>query len=161
MASPTLEDAIAFAAQCHEGEVLKNGTHFILHPLTVMLDASLQTVEERMVAVLHDVVEDCDVSFDDLRAAGYPGQVVEALTYLTKGKEETYEDFIGRICAGPALARAVKLADLRHNMDLSRIPNVTQRDLDRQERYVRAKAALEEAEARSRMPEGALEAAGA
>lgn len=142
---PTLEETIRFAATQHEGQVLKNGTPFILHPLHVMSDSALKTYEERVVAVLHDVIEDCGVAPDQLRAMGYSEEVVDALAFMTKFPDDDYEQYIRRIAAGPALARRVKLADLRHNSDLTRIPNVQQKDLDRQARYLRAMEVLEKA----------------
>lgn len=144
MKAPTLEEAIRFAAARHEGQTLKNGDPFILHPLFVMSDKTLTTYEERVTAVLHDVVEDCGVTFDELRALGYGEEIIEALDCLTKRQGETYEDFIERIRTGCALARKVKLADLRHNSDLSRLPRITERDLARHERYARATRVLEE-----------------
>lgn len=146
---PTLEEAIRFAADKHEGQVLKNGSPFIMHPLRVMGDPALTTKAERLVAVLHDVIEDCGVAPDQLRALGYSEEVVEAIAFMTKFPDDSYEQYIARIAVGPPLARKVKLADLRHNMDSSRIPNFgSQKDLDRQARYERAYKVLGAASAR-------------
>lgn len=147
---PTLEEAIRFAAGKHEGQVLKNGSPFILHPLHVMADPALVTEEERMVAVLHDVIEDCGVSPDELRALGYPEAVVDAVAIMTKLPGDDYEQYIARIAAGPSLPRRVKLADLRHNMDSSRIPDFgSEKDLARQARYERAYGVLQAVEAKA------------
>jgi (p)ppGpp synthase/HD superfamily hydrolase len=139
----TIERAIAIAVKAHEGQADKAGAPYIYHPLRVML--SLETLEERMAAVLHDVVEDGGVTLEQLRTEGFPDAVVGAVAALTKGDGEDYEAFIRRI--GPnRLARRVKLADLRDNSDLSRIANPTERDQARLEKYRRAIAYLESLE---------------
>ena len=137
METPSLEDAIAFAVETYRGHVPdKGGEPYLLHPLSVML--AVDTEEERRVAVLHDVVEDCGVSLSDLRAMGYPEIEVRALDALTRRKpSESYEAFIDRLLPDP-LARKVKLADLAHNMDLRRLRYVGDADLERLDRYVRA-----------------------
>ena len=145
MSQPVLEDAIALAAKLHQGQKELGGRPYILHPLQVMLDPTLTSNEERIVAVLHDVVEDCNITLAELADMGYSSAVVEALDYLTKRphEEADYEAFIERVSTGPLLARKVKLADLRHNCDLTRIPTPTQKDWDRQAKYLRAIAKLE------------------
>ena len=145
---PALEEAIRFAASRHEGQVLKNGTPFIMHPLHVMGDPALTTDQERLVAVLHDVIEDCGVTPDELRELGYSQEVVDAIAFMTKLPGDSYEQYAARLAAGPALARKVKLADLRHNMDTARIPNFgSERDLERQACYERAYEVLSAVEA--------------
>jgi (p)ppGpp synthase/HD superfamily hydrolase len=129
--SQTLERAIAIAAAAHEGQVDKGGAPYILHPLRVML--RVNTLEERIVAVLHDVVEDCGVSFDDLRNEGFSETVLMAIASVTKVSDESYEAFV---------ERAVKLADLEENSDLSRIAQPSWEDLERVEKYRRAMGVL-------------------
>jgi (p)ppGpp synthase/HD superfamily hydrolase len=136
----TLERAIEIAAKAHAGQVDKAGQPYVLHPLRMML--AVTTAEARMAAVLHDVVEDTTVTFDDLRAAGFPASVLEAVEALTKREGEDYEAFIRRVAPNP-IAREVKLADLRDNSDLSRISEPTERDRERIKRYSRAIAYLE------------------
>ncbi|MBV4458992.1 HD domain-containing protein [Pseudomonas sp. COR58] len=131
----TLERAIAIAATAHAGQVDKGGAPYILHPLKVMLRMS--GLEERIVAVLHDVVEDCDVSLDDLRKEGFSEAVLTAIESVTKVPGESYEDFIERVALNP-IGRAVKLADLEENSDLSRIASPGWEDLERIEKYRRA-----------------------
>jgi (p)ppGpp synthase/HD superfamily hydrolase len=123
--SATLERAIAIAAAAHEKVSDKGGSPYILHPLRVMMKQTTEAA--RMVAVLHDVVEDAGVSLDDLRhKAHFPKKVIHALSLVTKkpklanGEEESYEDFIDR-CATDSVARAVKLADLEDNMNALRL----------------------------------------
>jgi (p)ppGpp synthase/HD superfamily hydrolase len=138
----TLERAIAIAAAAHEGQVDKAGAPYILHPLRMML--AVTTPEARMAAVLHDVVEDGDVTLEQLRAEGFPAAVVEAVDALTKREheEDDYEAFIRRAALNP-IAREVKLADLRDNADLSRIADPTEKDRARIEKYLRAIEYLE------------------
>ncbi|WP_085694088.1 MULTISPECIES: HD domain-containing protein [unclassified Pseudomonas] len=131
----TLERAIAIAATAHAGQVDKGGAPYILHPMKVMLRMS--SLEERIVAVLHDVVEDCDVSLDDLRKEGFSETVLTAIESVTKVPGEAYEDFIERVALNP-IGRAVKLADLEENSDLSRIASPGWEDLERIEKYRRA-----------------------
>jgi (p)ppGpp synthase/HD superfamily hydrolase len=134
-----LENAIALAAKAHSGQVDRAGAPYILHPLRMML--KLATPEERMAAMLHDVVEDCGVTLDDLRAQGFSEAVVAAVDALTQRDGESYEAFVERAALDP-VGRRVKLADLEDNSDLSRIANPTPRDFERLEKYRRAIARL-------------------
>jgi (p)ppGpp synthase/HD superfamily hydrolase len=142
----TLEKAVEIGARAHAGQVDKAGAPYLLHPLRSML--AMSTTEERIVAVLHDVVEDTPVTFDDLRAEGFSETVVEAVAAVTKldseiGKSwEHYEAFVLRAASNPT-ARRVKLADLRDNSDLSRIANPSEKDHARVAMYRRAIALLE------------------
>lgn len=131
----TLERAIAIAATAHAGQVDKGGAPYILHPLKVMLRMS--TLEERIVAVLHDVVEDCGISLNDLRKEGFSEEVLTAIESVTKVPGESYEDFFERAAQNP-IGRVVKLADLEENSDLSRIASPSWEDLERVEKYRRA-----------------------
>ncbi|MHA6787797.1 HD domain-containing protein [Pseudomonas sp. FP2300] len=131
----TLERAISICAQAHEGQVDKGGSPYVLHPLKVML--RLAHDQERIVAVLHDVVEDTAVTLADLRNEGFSEAVVGAIDSLTKREGETYQAFIERAARDP-IARRVKLADLAENSDLSRISEPSQKDLDRLEKYRKA-----------------------
>ncbi len=132
---PTLEDAIALAVEAHRGQTEKAGQPYVLHVLRVMFRCN--TDAERIVAVLHDVVEDTGRSFDDLRKLGYSEEILAALDCVTKRPGESYEQFVERAAQNP-VARRVKLADLEDNMDLRRLPSIGQKDLDRLDRYVRA-----------------------
>jgi (p)ppGpp synthase/HD superfamily hydrolase len=137
----TLERAIAIAAEAHAGQVDKAGAPYVLHPLRVML--RLSTPEERMVAVLHDVCEDCPGwTFDRLRGEGFHDRVIEALQSVTKRDGEDYEAFVTRAAASP-IGRRVKLADLHDNCDLSRIAQPTERDHERIGKYRRAIAMID------------------
>ena len=123
------------AVQAHQGQVDKVGQPYALHVLRVMF--RLESEHERMVGVLHDVVEDTPTTFDDLRRLGYPEEVLAALECVTRRPTETYEQFIERSASNP-LARKVKLADLADNMDIRRIPTISEADRERLERYIQA-----------------------
>lgn len=131
----TLERAIEIAARTHAGQVDKGGAPYILHPLRVMLRVA--PGPQQIVAVLHDVVEDSDISFEDLEREGFSAEVINGLRAVTKVEGESYEDFVARAALDP-VGKAVKLADLMENSDLSRIAEPSQKDLERIEKYGRA-----------------------
>ncbi|MDZ5634442.1 hypothetical protein [Janthinobacterium sp. GMG1] len=133
----TLERAIEIAAAIHAGQTDKGGAPYILHPLRVMLRVAPGA--QQIVAVLHDVVEDSDgkITFDDLAREGFPREVIDGVRAVTKIDGESYEAFIARAALDP-VGKAVKLADLAENSDLSRIDRPTQKDLERLEKYRRA-----------------------
>lgn len=130
------------ATKAHRGQVDKAGIDYINHPATVA--ASVATVEEKAVAWLHDVVEDTRTTLDDLRRAGLSEEVVCAVDAMTHREGEEYlTEYIPRIKAN-ALARSVKLADLAHNMDISRLGSLTDKDKARLAKYAEAKRILEQ-----------------
>lgn len=132
----TLERAIVIAAEGHAGVPGKGSVPYILHPLRMML--AMVTIDEQIVAVLHDVCEDCPGwTFDRLRAEGFAENIIAALESVTKREGENYEVFARRAAANP-LGRKVKLEDLKDNSRLSRISNPTQNDFDRIAKYSRA-----------------------
>ena len=128
----TLEKAITIAAEAHTGQIDKAGQPYILHPLRVMLH--MTRPEERIVAVLHDVIEDTTLTADDLRSEGFSPQIIEAILALTKTGHESRIDAAKRAALNP-IARIVKIADVRDNMDLSRITNPTALDHERMNEY--------------------------
>jgi len=129
-----LEKAIGIALEAHRGQTDRGGHPYILHPLRLM--TRMRTDEARIVAVLHDVVEDSDWTLEKLRAAGFSEEVVSGVDALTKRQGETYDEQVSRAAAHP-LAREVKLADLEDNMDLRRQGEVTEKDLPRLNKYRR------------------------
>lgn len=132
----TLERAIEIATEAHRGQVDKSGNDYIDHPLRVM-DAG-NTTDEKIVGVLHDVVEDSDWTFERLAAEGFSDKVIEALRCVTKISEgEPYDKFIARIKTNP-LAVAVKLNDLSDNMDIRRLPYLSDKDVKRLKKYLKA-----------------------
>lgn len=136
-----LEHAIAIASAAHREQRDKAGTPYILHPLRVML--ALEGAEERIVGVLHDVVEDGgpDWTFERLASEGFAAEVINALRLVTKRPEdqgddlETYLRFVRRTLANP-IARRVKIADIRDNLDVTRMETVTERDAARLNKYL-------------------------
>ncbi len=130
-----LNRAIEIASAAHAGQLDKGGHPYIMHPIRVML--AMPTEEERIVAVLHDVLEDApDWTLARLVAEGFTPAIVSAVCALTKRPDEPYGDFIARVALNP-LASRVKVADMRDNMDLSRIPNPTDKDRARVAKYAR------------------------
>ena len=132
----SVEDAIGLAVQAHHGQTDKYGQPYILHVLGVA--GRCRSVEEKIVAFLHDVVEDTDHTFDDLRQLGFSERIIEAVECLTRRKGESYDAFVERIAPNP-LARAVKLADLEDNMDVRRSTReMKDKDAERMEKYRKA-----------------------
>lgn len=128
----TLEKAIQIAAEAHAGQKDKSGAAYILHPLRLMM--RMQTEEEKMTAILHDVVEDSDWTIEKLREQGFSEPVLKALEGVTNQSGESYEEFIERAGRNP-IARRVKIADLEDNMNLLRIGEIKPKDLTRLEKY--------------------------
>jgi GTP diphosphokinase / guanosine-3',5'-bis(diphosphate) 3'-diphosphatase len=135
----SIEKAIELAARAHAGQVDKAGAPYIFHPLRLML--AVRGDHERMAAVLHDVVEDTSLTFDDLAREGFPAAVIDAVRALTKHAGESRIDAAHRAAANP-VARAVKLADVTDNMDLSRIAAPTEKDHARLREYAQVRAIL-------------------
>ena len=135
----TLERAIEIAASAHAHQVDKAGHPYVLHPLRVML--SVDTPEERIAAVLHDVVEDTPLEFQDLESEGFSTSIIEALRALTKTDGELRVEAARRAVQNP-VARVVKLADVTDNMDMSRIPNPTEKDFARLREYEQVREIL-------------------
>ena len=138
-----LEKAMILAATAHMGQLDKGGNPYILHPVRVMLRCN--TLEEKIVAMLHDTLEDSDLTADDLVKEGFSKEIVDAVVTLTRKTEENYMEHIQKVSKNP-LATTVKLSDLADNMDLNRLPGLTPKDFQRLERYLRAKLILEEAQ---------------
>ena len=135
-----LDLAIKVATEAHQGQVDKGGNPYIYHPQAVA--ASVSNTEHKIVAYLHDVCEDTPITLDALKNMGFPYRIVNSIRLLTKTGELTYEEFLRRLRMDCA-ARAVKIADIKHNMDLTRIPNPGKKDYARVEKYKKALAFLE------------------
>jgi len=123
-----LDMAIALASQAHLGQKDKGGSVYILHPLRVMMQMEYE--DAKIVAVLHDVVEDSAFTFDDLKNEGFSDDILDALRCLTKKQGETYENFIERVLTN-RLATDVKIADIKDNMDVTRLKTMIEKDLER------------------------------
>ena len=127
--------AMKIAFDAHKEQVDKSGIPYIYHP--VHLAEQMNTENEICVALLHDTVEDCDITFEDLIEAGFPDEVITALKLMTHDERVPYMEYVEKIRNNP-IAKAVKLADLRHNSDLSRLDHVTEKDLVRKKKYEQA-----------------------
>ena len=136
----TLESALQLAAAAHSGQQDKAGKPYILHPIRVML--FVKTTEEQIAAVLHDTVEDTDVTFEQLSEAGFSAEIVSAVRALTKRDGESRVEAARRAVVHP-IARQVKLADVKDNMDMSRIPHLTAKDHARLDEYKLVQEILE------------------
>lgn len=135
-----LEVAIGLAASAHRGQTDKGGQPYILHPLRVM--AAMDTDQERIVAVLHDAVEDnADVRLTEIETT-FGTRIAAAINALTKRDGESYDEYLDRVKADE-IAIKVKLSDLKDNSDLSRLGrDPTDADRRRLDRYLRARAIL-------------------
>ena len=125
------EKAMNIAYNAHQGQVDKSGIPYIFHP--IHLAEQMETEEECIVALLHDVVEDTDVTFEQLEKE-FSATVIEALRLLTHDESVAYMDYVRKIKSNP-IARTVKLADLWHNYDITRMKKITKKDLRRREKY--------------------------
>ena len=137
-----LDRAKEIARAAHEGQVDKAGKPYIEHPMRVMNMG--KSMEEKIAGILHDVVEDSEWTFEMLEKEGIPKDVMDALRCVTKlSEDEDYDHFIARVKTNP-LAVKVKLNDLKDNMDITRLEEVTEKDLTRLNKYIRAYRQLKE-----------------
>ena len=141
--TPATKAALRLCFEAHARQMDKGGVPYAHHPLH--LAEQMETEDEICVALLHDVMEDCGRTPDDLRAIGVSERAIAALELLTHDPAEPYLDYVRRIAADP-LAAKVKAADLRHNSDLSRLDAPTDRDRARVQKYAEALAILEAAQ---------------
>lgn len=139
-----IKTALNLVHEKHFGQFDKGGVVYVCHPLHVSRQVE-QTEELICVALLHDIVEDTDVTIQTLIDLGFDQTIVDAIDAITKRKGESYADYLDRVKKND-LARKVKLEDLLHNMDLSRLSTITSKDLDRTEKYIKAYTELCHAE---------------
>ena len=130
-----IEKSLEIALKAYAGQTDKAGKTYILHPLRLM--AQMETEEEMSVALLHDVIEDSDITAEDLLNSGIPPGVVNAVQSLTKTKGESYEEFIERVLKNK-LATKIKKSDIEDNINILRLNSVNEKDLQRIARYHRA-----------------------
>ena len=133
--TPATKKALKLCFEAHKDQVDKSGIPYVFHPFH--LAEQMKDESSTIVALLHDVVEDTDFTFDDLRAFGFNNDVIEALMLLTHEDGIPYLTYVAAIKKNP-IARAVKLADLQHNSDLSRLDLVDEKALRRKEKYSEA-----------------------
>lgn len=130
-----LERAIALASIKHKGQLDKGGNPYILHPINVMKE--MYTLQEKIIAVLHDIIEDTDVDEHFLKAYGINEIAIKSISTLTKKEEDSYMEYIKKV-SQDYFARRVKIVDLEQNMDLSRLTYVTEADIRRKDKYIKA-----------------------
>jgi len=130
-----IEKSLEIALKAYSGQKDKAGETYILHPLRIM--AKMESVEEMCVALLHDVIEDSEITAENLFAGGLPSSVVIAVEALTKLEGENYEEFIDRVMDN-SLATKVKIADIEDNINVLRLNSVNEADLQRVAKYHRA-----------------------
>ena len=137
--TPLTKKALRLCFDAHREQVDKTGLPYVVHPFH--LAEQMKDEYTTVCALLHDVVEDTDYTLDDLRGMGFPDPVVDALALLTHDPAVPYMDYVKVIATNP-IARKVKMADLRHNSDLSRMDEVDEWALKRTEKYKKALAYL-------------------
>lgn len=137
--TPMTKAALELCFAAHKDQRDKSGAPYVFHPFH--LAEQMETEEEVCVALLHDVMEDTPITAEQIRAAGMSDAVVEALLLMRHDKGVPYLDYVAALAHNP-LARAVKIADLTHNSDLTRLDEVTPEDLSRVEKYAAALALL-------------------
>lgn len=128
----TLERAIEIAVQAHKGQVDKGGQPYILHPLRVMM--SLETEKQKIVGVLHDVLEDSQITMRDLAYEGFSNDILFALNLLSR-YDLSYSEYITRLADNDLATTTVKIADLKDNMDIFRISALSLTDIRRWRKY--------------------------
>ena len=124
--------ALELAVEKHKNQTDKAGNPYILHPLHVM--ENVNSKEGKIVAILHDIIEDTDITEDYLFKIGLSKRIVDAVVALTRSEDMDYQEYIKNLGSNP-LAKEVKLADLEHNMDLKRLPTLEEKDLERNRKY--------------------------
>jgi len=129
------EKAMDIALKAHEGQKDKAGAPYLLHVLRVMM--SVEKMDEKIVALLHDVVEDSEMTIDDLKKDKFPSKITKAVDLLSKKENQRYDDYIIEI-RKDSLARAVKMADLKDNLNTNRLKKISDSDKLRIKKYKQA-----------------------
>ncbi len=132
--------ALRISFEAHKNQTDKSGMPYVYHPFH--LAEQMKDEYSTCVALLHDVVEDSGFTWNDLVEAGFPDEVTEAIGFMTHDKSVPYMDYVAAIKNNP-IAREVKIADLRHNSDLSRLDTIDDKALERVEKYKKAIRLLE------------------
>lgn len=140
--------ALSISFNAHKDQVDKSGMPYVYHPFHVA--EQMKDEYSTCVALLHDVVEDTDITLDELKSNGFPDEVIEALSLMTHSDDEPYLDYV-RALKDNSIARKVKLADLAHNCDLNRLNVIDDKALERIKKYKQAILILEKAERQSKI----------
>lgn len=139
-----LSRAIELAIEAHDGQLdTHNGRPYIEHPFRVM-NAGF-TLHEKITGILHDVIEDTDVTLDQLREEGFSDTIIDSVDAMTRRDNESYDDYIIRLQVNPIAVR-VKINDLTDNMDIRRWDEIQYHDLARLQKYLEAYKKLTEKE---------------
>ncbi|MBE5816323.1 MAG: HD domain-containing protein [Clostridiales bacterium] len=139
--TPITKKALKLCFEAHRDQVDKSGMPYVFHPFH--LAEQMQTEETTIVALLHDLVEDTDYTIEDLTSMGFDKNITDAIALMTHADNVEYMDYVRKIKNNP-IAREVKLADLKHNSDLTRLDIVDEKALSRREKYLKAIKLLEE-----------------
>lgn len=129
------DQALRIAIRAHEGQTDKSGRAYIMHPVRVAMRC--KTPKARIAALLHDTLEDTSVTIEELREQGFPEDIIAAVLSVTKREGESYESFIRR-AADNAIGREVKMADLEDNMDIRRLKEINDEDVNRLRKYLKS-----------------------
>lgn len=141
--TPMTKKALKLCFEAHKDQLDKSGMPYVFHPFH--LAEQMTDEKTTIVALLHDVVEDTDYTQDDLRGMGFPEDVLEAIALMTHADGVPYMEYVAAIKTNP-IAKAVKLADLKHNSDMTRLEQITSWDEARAEKYRNAMALLQAAD---------------
>ena len=133
--TPLTKKALKLCFEAHKNQVDKTGLPYVFHPFH--LAEQMKDEYSTVCALLHDVVEDTEYTFEDLINMGFPNEVIEALKLLTHADDVQYMDYVKALSVNP-IAKAVKIADLTHNSDTSRLDVVDEWALKREEKYKKA-----------------------
>ena len=139
--TPMTKKALAVCFEAHKSQVDKSGLPYVFHPFH--LAEQMKDEMTTIVALLHDVIEDTSITVEELRDMGFPAEAIAAIQIMTHDKSIPYMDYVAQIKKNP-IAREVKLADLKHNSDLTRLNEVAEKDLERLKKYKKAISLLEE-----------------
>ncbi len=133
--TPKTKKALGLCFEAHKEQVDKSGLPYVFHPFH--LAEQMETEETTIVALLHDIVEDTPYTISDLESEGFDKAVLDAIALMTHEDGVDYMDYVAKIKENP-IAKAVKLADLRHNSDLTRLDTIDEKALKRRENYLKA-----------------------
>ena len=139
--TPKTKMALKLCFEAHKEQVDKSGMPYVFHPFH--LAEQMNTEETTIVALLHDLVEDTDYTIEDLVDMGFDKSITDAIALMTHADNVAYMDYVRAIKDNP-IAKAVKLADLKHNSDLTRLDTIDEKALSRREKYLKAIAILQE-----------------
>ena len=128
--------AFQIASETFEGKTDKGGQPYFDHCCRVMENLDTEDVELKIIAVLHDVIEDTETTLTELKSAGFTDRIIKAVDLLTHSKEDSYDEYIKKMAVNKDAIK-VKLADLKDNCDVSRLKEITDKDIERLKKYIK------------------------